>query len=299
MTISRGMKAKMTRVRNEIKASLDTPIDQTSEQIFDALVSGEKYIEITYHEEEESFTLDYDRVEMAEELISVIKPKEMAHFVKEQTPENYNRLLNGIFTSVIYHIVALKYETEIREFHADYILELFMVIMYCDEDLQRTAVQAYNHYRQTDDGSEISQEAKRFQYSKTLLPLLSHVLQHRTSLGIELVNPVELDQPIDPLYKAAIDHLENPDEETFERLIMDLCDHHLEHSKDNYFLDFNHYNWQYWPVEILYLLKEHQAQGLSIDHIKHPLIDDFIPFLNTSFKLSELNQQALNQFLDG
>lgn len=294
MPISKGMKSKLTRIRNEIVEVSLTPRDTNWQLMLDALLAGEKQVEVTLRHEAGEFTDVYDQADMAEYLDSLVYV-EIAPFVREQNAENYNRLLNAFFAAVIYYTALKKCQKEPEDFHADYILTLIMTIMYCDHDTQRLMVEAYAYYRQSESGQEDAR-TKHFTYPKTLLHLLIHMLNQRPELGLKEADFFELGE-VESCYAAALTQLGTEDDELFEQVIMDLCDYHLKNSKDNYFLEFNNTRWQYWPVEILYLLKERQALGFSIEHLTHPLLDEFMPYFLNPFEMSERNQLALKQVL--
>ena len=83
-----------------------------------------------------------------------------------------------------------------------------------------------------------------------------------------------------------------------ERTILSMCDFHLANTRDSHLVDFNTLLWQYFPIEILVLLKERQKKGLSIDGIRHPLFDDFLPYFMDDFQLTEQNKMILGTILD-
>jgi hypothetical protein len=77
-----------------------------------------------------------------------------------------------------------------------------------------------------------------------------------------------------------------------------MCDYHLANTKDSHLVDFNTLLWQYFPIEILVLLKERQKRGFPIDGLSHPLLDDFLPYFMDNFQLSEQNKMILGTILD-
>ena len=88
------------------------------------------------------------------------------------------------------------------------------------------------------------------------------------------------------------------DDDVFRETILSMCDYHLANTRDSHLVDFNTLLWQYFPIEILVLLKERQKKALSIDGIRLPLLDDFLPYFMDDFQLSEQNKMILGTILD-
>jgi len=63
-------------------------------------------------------------------------------------------------------------------------------------------------------------------------------------------------------------------------------------------IEFNTLLWQYFPIEILVLLKERQKRDLPIDGIGHPLLDDFLPYFLDDFQISEQNKMILGTIIE-
>mgnify|MGYP000961565848 CR=1 FL=1 len=84
-------------------------------------------------------------------------------------------------------------------------------------------------------------------------------------------------QPLDPnpyhnvndAYKQVMETIFSEDVDVFRETIISMCDYHLEKTKDSHLVEFNTLLWQYFPIEILVLLKERQkgasqSTGLAI-----------------------------------
>ena len=105
-------------------------------------------------------------------------------------------------------------------------------------------------------------------------------------------------QNVNDTYKQVMETIFSEDDDVFRETILSMCDYHLANTKDSHLVEFNTLLWQYFPIEILVLLKERQKKGLSIDGISHPLLDDFLPYFMDDFQLSEQNKMILGTILD-
>ena len=88
------------------------------------------------------------------------------------------------------------------------------------------------------------------------------------------------------------------DVDVFRETILSMCDYHIENSRDSHLVEFNTLLWQYFPIEILVLLKERQKRDLPIDGIGHPLLDDFLPYFLDDFQISEQNKMILGTIIE-
>ena len=68
------------------------------------------------------------------------------------------------------------------------------------------------------------------------------------------------------------------DDDVFRETILSMCDYHLANTRDSHLVDFN--------------------TLLSIDGIRHPLLDDFLPYFMDEFEISEQNKMILGTILD-
>ena len=103
---------------------------------------------------------------------------------------------------------------------------------------------------------------------------------------------------VNDAYKQVMETIFSEDMAIFRETILFMCDYHLANTKDSHLVEFNTLLWQYFPIEILVLLKERQKRGLPIDGISHPLLDDFLPYFMDDFQLSEQNKMILGTILD-
>ena len=105
-------------------------------------------------------------------------------------------------------------------------------------------------------------------------------------------------QNVNDAYKQVMETIFSEDVAIFRETILFMCDYHLEKTKDSHLVEFNTLIWQYFPIEIIVLLKERQKRGLSIDGISHPLLDDFLPYFMDDFQISEQNKMILGTILE-
>lgn len=80
-----------------------------------------------------------------------------------------------------------------------------------------------------------------------------------------------------------------------QEIIDQMCQYHIDNSKGNYLLEFNGDLPEYFPIEILFLLKNRVSKGHSIEGIHHILIDDFLPYFLNDFEISEDNKVILQR----
>ena len=105
-------------------------------------------------------------------------------------------------------------------------------------------------------------------------------------------------QNVNDAYKQVMETIFSEDVAIFRETIQFMCDYHLEKTKDSHLVEFNTLLWQYFPIEIIVLLRERQKRGLSIDGISHPLLDDFLPYFMDDFQISEQNKMILGTILE-
>jgi len=105
-------------------------------------------------------------------------------------------------------------------------------------------------------------------------------------------------QNVNDVYKQVMDTIFSEDVDVFRETILFMCDYHLANTKDSHLVEFNTLLWQYFPIEILVLLKERHKRGFQIDGLSHPLLDDFLPYFMNDFQISEQNKMILGTILE-
>lgn len=232
----------------------------------------------------------------------------ISNFISKPNKNTYNDLINGFFIEVMADIISQQFTEHITgsRFDTDACLTTLVSMTYLSEKLQEKTINklAFLKHKQIEE-----YEIATFYSANTLLPMIYHFYtQHHHSRKF----PITFDnieggknkrvseniyQNLTPLYKNAIENYDN-NIDVFSKIICEMCDYHLENSKNNFLLEFNNLPWQYFPIEILFLLKERHKKGLSIDGISHPLIDDFLPYFLNDFEISEQNRQILELVLE-
>ncbi len=303
-----NQKRKLTTIRNQILKARDFALEKeqlfVTEAILEALKAGEKSLVVNCEENGKTETYSYKHVRM----IHAIRPYTLvAEFIECKTSENYQLLLNGCFCSVMADMASAKYLAKGgSNFDTDICLNILFALAYLDDAYVEFLIDKLVYFKeaQVEKGKQ-----PIFFSSSSLLPLV--VFLYGNGKGDRLANLLENAcdpkyKPLDPnpylnvndAYKQVMETIFLEDIDDFRETILSMCDYHLEKTKDSHLVEFNTLLWQYFPIEILVLLKERQKRGLPIDGIGHPLLDDFLPYFMNDFQISEQNKMILRTILD-
>ena len=303
-----NQKRKLTTTRNQVLKARDFHMEvenrSNTEAILTALKSDKKSVKVNYEEKGENQSYLYDHIDM----IDSISPYPLvSNFIESKTSETYQSLLNGCFCSVMADMASAKYLARGgSNFDTDICLNILFALAYLDDTYVEFLIDklAYFKEAQVEKGKKII-----FFSAKSLLPLV--VFLYGNGEGARLANLLEnacdakyqpLDknpyQNVNDAYKQVMETIFSEDVAIFRETILSMCDYHLANTKDSHLVDFNTLLWQYFPIEILVLLKERQKRGLPIDGLSHPLLDDFLPYFMDNFQLSEQNKMILGTILD-
>ena len=298
-----NQKRKRTTIRNQILKARDFDLEKeqlfVTEAILEALKAGKKSLVVTCEENGKTETYSYKHVRM----IHAIQPYTLvAEFIENKTSETYQSLLNGCFCSVMADMASAKYLAKGgSNFDTDICLNILFAIAYLDSIYVEFLIDKLIYFKE----AQVEKGKKPiFFSSSSLLPLVVYL--YGNGEGDRLANILEnaCDAKYKPLdsnpyknvndaYKQVMETIFSEDVDVFREIILSMCDYHLEKTKDSHLVEFNTLLWQYFPIEILVLLKERQKRGLSIDGIRHPLLDDFLPYFMTEFQISEQNKMIL------
>ena len=303
-----NQKRKLTTIKNQILKARDFALEKeqlfVTEAILEALKAGEKSLVVNCEENGKTETYSYKHVRM----IHAIRPYTLvAEFIECKTSENYQLLLNGCFCSVMADMASAKYLAKGgSNFDTDICLNILLALAYLDDAYVEFLIDKLVYFKeaQVEKGKQ-----PIFFSSSSLLPLV--VFLYGNGKGDRLANLLEnaCDAKYKPLdlnpyhnvndaYKQVMETIFSEDIDDFRETILSMCDYHLEKTKDSHLVEFNTLLWQYFPIEILVLLKERQKRGLPIDGIGHPLLDDFLPYFMNDFQISEQNKMILRTILD-
>jgi len=303
-----NQKRKRTTIRNKVLKARDFDLEKeqlsTTKAILEALKAGKKSLVVTCEENGKTETYSYKHVRM----IHAIQPYTLvAEFIENKTSETYQSLLNGCFCSVMADMASAKYLAKGgSNFDTDICLNILFAIAYLDHTYVEFLIDKLVYFKeaQVEKGKKII-----FFSSKSLLPLVVFLYGNgeRDRLANLLENACDAKyKPLDSnpyhnvndAYKQVMETIFSEDVDVFREIILSMCDYHLENSQDSHLVEFNTLLWQYFPIEILVLLKERQKKGLSIDGIRHPLLDDFLPYFMNEFQISEQNEMILRTILE-
>ena len=303
-----NQKRKLTTIRNQILKARDFALEKeqlfVTEAILEALKAGEKSLVVNCEENGKTETYSYKHVRM----IHAIRPYTLvAEFIENKTSETYQSLLNGCFCSVMADMASAKYLAKGgSNFDTDICLNILFALAYLDDTYVEFLIDKLVYFKeaQVEKGKQ-----PIFFSSKSLLPLV--VFLYGNGEYDRLANLLEnaCDPKYKPLdsdpylnvndaYKQVMETIFSEDMAIFRETILFMCSYHLEKTKDSHLVEFNTLLWQYFPIEILVLLKERHKRGLPIDGISHPLLDDFLPYFMDDFQLSEQNKMILGTILD-
>ena len=303
-----NQKRKLTTIKNQILKARDFALEKeqffVTEAILEALKAGEKSLEVNCEENGKTETYSYKHVRM----IHAIRPYTLvSEFIENKTSETYQSLLNGCFCSVMADMASAKYLAKGgSNFDTDICLNILFALAYLDDTYVEFLIDKLVYFKEAQ-----VEKGKRciFFSSSSLLPLvvflygngehdrLANLLENACDAKYEPLdsNPY---QNVNDAYKQVMETIFSEDVAIFREAILFMCDYHLEKTKDSHLVEFNTLLWQYFPIEIIVLLKERQKRGLSIDGISHPLLDDFLPYFMDDFQISEQNKMILGTILE-
>ena len=303
-----NQKRKLTTIRNQILKARDFALEKeqlfVTEAILEALKAGEKSLVVNCEENGKTETYSYKHVRM----IHAIRPYTLvAEFIECKTSENYQLLLNGCFCSVMADMASAKYLAKGgSNFDTDICLNILFALAYLDHTYVEFLIDKLVYFKeaQVEKGKQ-----PIFFSSSSLLPLV--VFLYGNGQGDRLASLLDNAcdpkyQPLDPnpyhnvndAYKQVMGTIFSEDVAIFRETILSMCDYHLANTKDSHLVDFNTLLWQYFPIEILVLLKERQKREFPIDGISHPLLDDFLPYFLDDFQISEQNKMILGTIIE-
>ncbi len=312
LTLEQKNKRKLSKLKNEILKVTDTQMDNKNLKLcHQALLNDEKSIKITFSFNDSDYDDEYSQYDMIDRCL-IFQYDLISQFIKSPNQETYNQLLNAYFLKIIYYIAEKNYQKSTQNgFDTNRTLSLIFAMMYCNNAIQgemMKVLEYYKHHR--NDDCDEDEEDNDFYGTKTILPLAYHFYDQNTqnqAWSFDLTGitdskgkPVKADimANITPLYQKAIDTLYIDDIAAFQEVIDELCQYRLDNSKGNYLLEFNGNLVEYFPIEILFLLKKRAEKGLSIEGIHHMLIDDFLPYFLNDFVISDDNKIFLERALN-
>lgn len=303
-----NQKRKLTTIRNQILKARDFALEKeqlfVTEAILEALKAGEKSLVVNCEENGKTETYSYKHVRM----IHAIRPYTLvAEFIECKTSENYQLLLNGCFCSVMADMASTIYLAKGgSNFDTDICLNILFKLAYLDDTYVEFLIDKLVYFK---DAQVEKRKKPIFFSSKSLMPLV--VFLYGNGQGDRLASLLEnaCDAKYKPLdsnpyhnvndaYKQVMETIFSEDVDVFRETIISMCDYHLANAKDSHLVEFNTLLWQYFPIEILILLKERQKRGFPIDGLSHPLLDDFLPYLMDEFQIFEQNKMILGTILD-
>ena len=303
-----NQKRKRTTIRNKVLKARDFDLEKeqlsTTKAILEALKAGKKSLVVTWEENGKTETYSYKHVRM----VHAIQPYTLvAEFIEKKTSETYQSLLNGCFCSVMADMASAKYLAKGgSNFDTDICLNILFALAYLDSIYVEFLIDKLVYFKEV----QVEKGKKPiFFSSNSLLPLvvylygngeddrLARLLESAYDPKYQLLDPNPYHN-LNDAYKQIFETIFSKDVDVFRETILSMCDYHLANTRDSHLVEFNTLLWQYFPIEILVLLKERLKRGISIDGISHPLLDDFLPYFMTEFQISEQNKMVLGTLLE-
>ena len=303
-----NQKRKLTTIKNQILKARDFALEKeqlfVTEAILEALKAGEKNLVVNCEENGKTETYSYKHVRM----IHAIRPYTLvSEFIENKTSETYQSLLNGCFCSVMADMASAKYLAKGgSNFDTDICLNILFALAYLDHTYVEFLIDKLVYFKEAQ-----VEKGKRciFFSSSSLLPLV--VFLYGNGQGDRLASLLDNAcdpkyKPLDPnpyqnvndAYKQVMKTIFSEDMAIFRETIQFMCDYHLANTRDSHLVEFNTLLWQYFPIEILVLLRERLKRGLPIDGIDHALLNDFLPYFMDDFQISEQNKMILGTILE-
>lgn len=231
---------------------------------------------IVFGEEEK---MDFNSLSVIEKQVYGFSiPESILAFSESKNSKNYQQLVNAWYRESLLQITAGNNNQFLDGIlHTDLALSTIFTAAYFPEKAKSVGSHLLNFLKAHKERFEIYPPDLEFGYGSTVFLaayLLDQTGESPLAAGIKSFckNPV-------PAYESAIGDLYSADEKKVNDWVDLLVKFHLDNSKDDLTLPFNHERWQFFPIEIISLLKLRVQKGLSNDFIKNQLVVDFIPFI--------------------
>lgn len=251
----------------------------------------------TFTEFGETFTTEYDIAGILNNATAYKIDEAVIAFAAEPNEKHYQDLINAYYFTVLTQIKCLKEnKPEENIFSTDIALSLLFTCIYFPEDA-RLVADYLLLYIQTKESLFHSKTYENLLGKSELLPLAVFVMQSGlpglpAGLKDQAAQISSYCSPdVAAAYSNAMAQVDADEEQTVKDWVDELAGYHITHSKDDWTQAFNNIGWQYFPVEILALLRLRIAAGKAIDFIDNPLVAAFIPYLQLPVKLDTAVQQ--------
>jgi hypothetical protein len=213
-------------------------------------------------------------------------PESILGFSEKKNSKNYQQLVAAFYRESLVQILASKNKQFIAGIlHTDIAMSTIFTAAYFPEKAKLAGAHLLNFLKAHKERFQIYPPDLEFGYGSIVF-LAAHLLEQlgekELASGIKnfIKNRV-------PAYESAIADLYSTDEKKVNAWVDGLAKFHLENSKDDLTLPFNHEYWQFFAIEVISLLKLRSQKGLSNDFIKNPLLVDYIPFIKESVSVDE------------
>lgn len=210
-------------------------------------------------------------------------PEAILNFSEKKNSKTYQQLVTAYYRESLLQIAAAKKDQFLDGIlHTDLALSTIFAATYFPEKAKLVGGHLLNFLKAHKERFEIYPPDLEFGYGSTVF--LAAYLLEQTELAAGIKNFCK--KPV-PAVESALADLYSTDEKKVNNWVDQLAKFHLDNSKDDLTLPFNHERWQFFPIEIISLLQLRSQKGLGNDFIKNQLVADFIPFLKESVSVDE------------
>ncbi|WP_028884252.1 hypothetical protein [Taylorella asinigenitalis] len=279
--------SKINYIRDEILKASKVPTDISPELIISNLKNGVRNFDYEVNNSIISYRVNYDEFKMTRFLVALVS-NYAAPFIEENNPVNFNQMISGLF-SFILNIKTLKHD---KQKYGGSIVDILFIIIFGKLCLSKDNLTEIIDISLTIYKDKLSSFVSTPNESRLVFELLSLIECFDTKEfklnKADFINAV--DDEYVSVYRKNFEIICYVDENKLIQNIFELCNFRLSLIETN--ISNQSYNpiWNYFPIDIIYLLTHRMSCNLDIPKKIHPYIDDFIPYLKCNFELSSENK---------
>ena len=209
-------------------------------------------------------------------------PFAILEFTKTSNQLNFNKLINSYYYDSLLHILALKEKTFVSGLLvSDIALSFIFCSIFFPDDLDLISKQLVNVLNDYLKREKENPKLQRGEFGRSSTIYLAAYLA--SYFKLKEISDILLDfckKNIQSDYFKAINDI-NFLKDNFEYTCIEgMLNFHINNSKSDLTLPFNHELWQYFPIEVLSLLILRERNGLKNEKIESSnFIRLFIPYI--------------------
>ncbi|WDU51311.1 hypothetical protein [Taylorella equigenitalis] len=278
---------KINFIRDEILNASKVPTDISPELIISNLKNGVRNFDYEVNNSIIKYKVNYDEFKMTRFLVALVS-NNATPFIEKNDSENFNQMINGLF-SFILNIKTLKHD---QQKYGGSIVDILFIIIFCNLCLSKDQFTEIVDISLKIYKEKLSTFVSIKNESRLVFELISLLLcinNSEFSLSeADFIDKVDDEYP--SVYRKKFEITCEVGENQFVEHISELCDFRLSLVETN--ISNQSYNpiWNYFPIDIIYLITRRMSCNLDIPTRIHPYIDDFIPYLKCIFEISSENK---------